>query len=155
MVAAMNRTEPSQNPARNPPGRMPTDLATDYPRGTKSSGLVQITAAASLASTTMIVLDVPSVILANDSPTGWLRRPFGRRHEHSVFAGVTQVDRFPRLRHTIGRPIDLRHAGDQCLVVLAIPRFVQVELLIERLLLDEGQMCTRQLSSGLPSLSTL
>ena len=103
-------------------------------RGTKSSGLVQITAAASLASTVMIVLDVPSRDLPEGQSQGPLRRPAGlgclsgRWHEHSVFAGVTQVDRLSRLRHAVGRSVDLWHAGNQFLVVLAIPRFVEVEL---------------------------
>ncbi len=142
MVAAMNRTEPSHSAARNPPGRMPTRPCNGLSAGgTKSSGLVQITAAASLAST-------------DHDRIGRAVRDLGKRQSRTAAAAVAVglLARTLRLyRRYPNRPSSPaprccwatdRLAGmrvDQCLVVLAVPRFVQVELLVERLLLDERQ----------------
>ena len=70
-VLRMKRTDPSQNRALNPSRKWPPSrsmIGFGFSRGLSSSkasslsGLVQGTA--SLASTTAIVLDVPSVMLA-------------------------------------------------------------------------------------------
>ena len=52
-----------------------------------------------------------------------------------------------------GNRVGPRHLGEQLLVVMAVPRLVELELLVEFLLLDVGQDRTRQLKSGLPFLS--
>ena len=47
------------------------------------------------------------------------------------------------------------HLVKQCLVVLAVPGLVELELLIELFLLDVGQIRMCAVKSGLPSLSTM
>ena len=120
-----NRTEPSARRTLKPPGWVePAPKSDGAAAGSngRSSGLVQGTA--SLASTTMIVFDVPSVILASLVPWPFSNNaplpdedPVGRR------AGSTRLGS--------GRG-SLRHLLDQRLVVRAVPRLVQLELVVER-----------------------
>ena len=65
-IPLMNRTEPSANPAMNPPGRIPTRPLDGFLGSyLKSSGLVQVTAERSGTSTVMIVFATPSLMSRN------------------------------------------------------------------------------------------
>ena len=122
----MNRTDPSARRTLKPPGwdepAPKSDGAAAGSNG-KSSGLVQGTAF--LASTTMIVFDVPSVISASLVPLPFSKNAplpdeylVGRRE--GLDPGSTRAE------------VHWRHLLDQRLVVRAVPRLVQLELLIER-----------------------
>src|SRR5206468_7360459 len=53
---------------------------------------------------------------------------------------------------TCALPISRRHAGDQLLVVLAVPGLVEAELLVQRLLLDVRQDGDAPAQAGLAVL---
>ena len=134
-LSLMNRTEPSAKEKFVPPGWWPKmPFRSSVGSTSQSSGLVQTTARSSLASTTKIVFEVPSVTFCDLDPL--------RAREDRRLAARGQVGRLAEIRAlraharaAIGR----RNPVDQRPVVRAVPGLVEVELLVECLLLEVGE----------------
>jgi len=96
----------------------------------RSAGLVHTTARSASAATARIVVDVPSVI-----PTSVCFFPSSGKRVS--FPAGTRYEDFPSfVQLFVVAHEEPRHLLDERLVVGAIPRFIEMELLVQRLLLE-------------------
>ena len=151
----MKRTEPSQKRTLNPPAKWPPSSVEESLDPLRAFGLgIEGDVALGLG---------PGNGLPGLDDGDRVRRPVGDRREldplgnrwveEGALAREAAIEGHPRLgRELSGTAKYVRHPLEQGLVVRAVPGLVELNSLKRSCCSRNGRICTRQLSSGLPSL---